>query len=102
MRIDLGRQAEILRLPTVDHVSNLMRKAYAVSERPGDESGYHDIIEGGTKRLVDVALVAGVKCFVYMSGVESMGEGNSPPCSSGSFDERHQPEPSTPYGRAKL
>nr|WP_089729071.1 NAD-dependent epimerase/dehydratase family protein [Candidatus Thiosymbion oneisti] len=52
----------------------------------------------GTRNLVDAALAAGIRRFVYLSSVKVMGAA----IGKGPVDEATPPAPDTLYGRAKL
>jgi len=101
IEVDLGQEGAKVDLSGVDTVFHLASKAHAVSERPGDDSGYRAIIVEGTRRIVAAAEAAGVQSFVYMSSVKAMGEGESAHASQ-PIDETMSPEPKTPYGCCKL
>jgi len=52
----------------------------------------------GTRNLLDAALAAGVRRFVYLSSIKVMGTA----IGKGPMDETTPPAPDTVYGRAKL
>jgi UDP-glucose 4-epimerase len=61
-------------LANVDTVFHLASKAHALSETPGSEDGYHEVIVDGTRRLLEAAITAPVKRFIYLSSVKAMGD----------------------------
>lgn len=104
-------------LAGIDAIYHLASKAHAVSELPGDDSGYSPIIVEGTRHLLQAAEAAGVHTFIYMSSVKAMGDAGfrqpqkEPIKAEGikaeGFAIRHSPSAIkrhrrlTPYGMAK-
>jgi UDP-glucose 4-epimerase len=99
--MDLSVTQSHLNLEGIGTVYHLASKAHALSEKPGDISGYREVIVEGTRRLVEVAERDKVERFIFMSSVKAMGEGLR-------FDQRApinenaDKKPSSPYGQAKL
>jgi nucleoside-diphosphate-sugar epimerase len=85
----------------VSTVFHLAGKAHDFSSMPGDDA-YRGIIVDGTRHLVDEARKSGIHRFILMSSVKAMGEGNPPGSKLQPLDEKMDPCPSSPYGRAKL
>lgn len=86
-------------LAGVASIYHLASKAHALSERPGDDSGYREIIVEGTRRILAAAERDGVAALVYLSSVKAMGEGNF---AGSMLDEKTEARPRSPYGEAKL
>jgi len=84
-------------LTRVDTIFHLAGKAHALSETRQDEEEYFHINTEGTRRLLEAARDAGVRCFVFISSVKAMGEGGDA-CQ----DESASCCPETPYGKSKL
>jgi UDP-glucose 4-epimerase len=97
-RVNLGVDpipAEILH--EVDTVFHLAGKAHALAELPGDTADYQQVNVTGTRTLLEAALSAGVKRFIYFSSVKALDEPGEQ-C----FDEDGQPAASKDiYGRSK-
>ncbi len=85
----------------VSTIYHLASRAHALSEPPHEVSVYNEIIVEGTRHLVEAALQAGVKRFVYFSSVKAMGEGNPSGSDPAPLDESNSPSPDSPYGQAK-
>jgi UDP-glucose 4-epimerase len=102
MSMDLTCTQSELKLDGIKTVFHLASKAHAVSEAPGDTSGYNAVIVEGTRRLVAAAERANVHSLVYMSSVKAMGEGESRSQQLHPLDESCSAKPETPYGLCKL
>jgi UDP-glucose 4-epimerase len=95
--IDLRRQTlppQALR--SCDVVFHLAAKVHADTRDDEDPEGYEAVNCGGTQRLLEAAMDAQVKSFVFFSSVKAMGEAHE-----GCWDERANPRPVTPYGKSK-
>lgn len=79
----------------VDMVFHLAGKAHAVTASLADEASYTRINVEATRKLLELAQMAGVRRFVFFSSVKAMGE-----CGAGE-DESAEPRPQTAYGRSK-
>ena len=98
---DLASPEASFDLSTVATVYHLAGKAHALSEQANTGDEYDEIIVNGTRRLLAAAEQAGVHKFIYASSVKAMGEGHA----AGQLEaitEEVTPEPTTPYGIAKL
>ncbi|MDZ7620965.1 MAG: NAD-dependent epimerase/dehydratase family protein [Candidatus Competibacteraceae bacterium] len=80
-------------METVFHAAGY---AHAEGDTPEFAARHWAINAEGTFRLLDAAITAGVKRFVFVSSVKAVGE-PGPRC----VDERWDAPPETPYGRAK-
>lgn len=83
-------------LSGVDTVSHLAGKAHALAETGADESAYQQINVEGTHLLLEAAMRADVRRFIFFSSVKAAGE-----CSEAAQDETSRCPPETPYGRSK-
>lgn len=63
------------------------------------ESVMRDVNIAGTVRLIEAAIAADVKRFVFVSSVKAVGESTQP---DAPFDTSTAPTPQDPYGRSKL
>ena len=87
-------------LAGADTVFHLAARVHADDDATPDAEREHAAINvGGTRALVSAAGTAGVRRFVFFSSVKAVGEAT--PIGQ-PFDETSNPEPKTPYGRAKL
>ena len=80
-----------------DRVFHLAGYAHAGGERLEDIDLHWRITVDGTKALIEDAVRAGVKTFVFASTVKAMGEGGT-----ACLDESSPASPSSAYGKAKL
>ncbi|MGR8929080.1 MAG: NAD-dependent epimerase/dehydratase family protein [Gammaproteobacteria bacterium] len=80
----------------VDTVFHLAGKAHTVAESEREKFEYHQINTEGTRKLLEGAKLAGVKCFVFFSSVKAVGEIDEQP-----MDETLNVPASTPYGQSK-
>lgn len=64
---------------------------------PGEEAAFHAVNVEGTRTLVQEAISAGVRGFVFASSVKAVGEESEKP-----WDETTPPAPVDAYGRTKL
>lgn len=82
----------------VDAVYHLASYAHA-SHVPEEQAAnaFRRVIIDGTRAILESALAAGVKSFVFVSSVKAMGEGGA-----SCLDETSQVAPQSAYGRAKL
>ena len=72
--------------------------AYVHRQRvPHDEDAYREVNVDGTVALLDASVAAGIRDFVFVSTVKTVGE-----ISHETWTERTQPAPADPYGRTKL
>jgi UDP-glucose 4-epimerase len=89
-------------LTGIDTVFHLASKAHAVSEVPGEDSGYTPIIVDGTRRLLDAMAASGLGRIIYLSSVKAMGDaGFRQPQSAPLIGSEPDQKPTTPYGKAK-
>jgi nucleoside-diphosphate-sugar epimerase len=79
----------------VNTVFHLAGKAHAVTASLADEASYTRINVESTRKLLELARVAGVSRFVFFSSVKAMGERGT------GEDESAVPRPETAYGRSK-
>ena len=87
--------AEILN--KVDTVFHLAGKAHALAELPGETADYQQVNVTGTRILLEAAVAAGVKRFIFFSSVKALADPGEQ-C----VDEGWQPAPATDiYGRSK-
>lgn len=80
----------------IDVVFHLAGKAHSLSDVVQDEEEYRRINTEGTRKLLEAAQLAGVKCFVFFSSVKAAGY-----CDRQPMDETVVVPPDTPYGRSK-
>ena len=71
MQADIAKDEPLPSFSNIETVYHLASKAHAVSEKPGDESGYYEVIVEGTKRVIESAERAGVARFIYISSVNT-------------------------------
>jgi nucleoside-diphosphate-sugar epimerase len=94
---DLSREdppaAALAGVRTVFHLAALTH----AEARAGSESDYEALNVEGTRRVLDAALAAGARRFVFVSSVKAMGEGGPQ-----RIEEDAEPRPTTAYGRSKL
>lgn len=62
-----------------------------------DDSAARDVNVEGTRRLLEAAVAAGTRAFVFASSIKAMGESSGVP-----WTERTPPAPPDAYGRTKL
>lgn len=91
---DLGALKEALR--GAEGVVHLAARVHVPSGR-GDEAAFHAVNVEGTRTLLQEAVAAGVRAFVFVSSVKAVGERNEAP-----WDETTPPAPVDAYGRTKL
>ena len=84
-------------LSGVDTIFHLAGKAHALTENIEEASGYQKINVNGTKLLLEAAVNANVRRFIFFSSVKAKGEGGETV-----LDESCRMSPETPYGRSKL
>ena len=94
---DLSDPASLARacagMDTVLHAAGF---AHADATLPGFAARHWTVNAEGTFHLLDAAVAAGVRRFIFLSSVKAAGE-PGPRC----VDERWDAPPETPYGRAK-
>ena len=100
---DLADSASLTRacagIDTVIHAAGF---AHAdVGNTPEFAARHWAINADGTFRLLDAAVVAGVKRFIFLSSVKAVGEPESPWVDERWVDERWNAPPETTYGQAK-
>lgn len=73
--------------------------AHVHQRHPGaaDDPGFFTVNVEGTRRLMEVAIAAGVRDFVFASSVKAVGEEGALP-----WTEETPPRPEDAYGRSKL
>lgn len=82
----------------VDTVFHLAGHAHAEDVDPQRDAETHRrVTVEGTRALLNEAVNAGVRCFVFVSSVKVLGEGGD-----ACLDERSPPLPRSNYGLAKL
>jgi nucleoside-diphosphate-sugar epimerase len=93
------RDARAMRAATrdIDVVFHLAGLAHIVSSRREDDSAYREVNVAGTRNVLDGAIAAGTRAFVFFSSVKAMGERTR-----GCADETTPERPETAYGRTKL
>ena len=100
---DLADSASLTRacagINTVIHVAGF---AHADAVNTPEFAARHWAINAkGTFRLLDAAVAAGVKCFIFLSSIKAVGELESPWVDERWVDERWNTPPETAYGQAK-
>jgi len=95
---DLGRKP-ILRLNDArpEAVFHLAGRVHIPDDGPDAEAEHTLVTVEGTQHLLQAAAEAGVSVFVFFGSCAVMPEGTV-----SELDETAQPDPRTPYGRAKL
>ncbi len=84
-------------LRDVDAVIHLAARAHVIDETAEDEEAFMSVNAGGTSRLVEQSVEAGVRRFILMSSIGAVT------ASSDSLVTLNTPcKPETPYGRSKL
>lgn len=99
-----GRQGDLEAITSLEHVCDgvdtvfhLAGFAHSVNVSTRQENEIHKrITVTGTEALLEAALRAGVRRFVFVSSVKAMGEGGE-----GLIDENSESVPTTTYGVAK-
>jgi UDP-glucose 4-epimerase len=73
--------------------------AHVHQQHPGaaDDPAFFTVNVEGTRRLMEIAIAAGVRDFVFASSVKAVGEGGALP-----WTEETPPQPEDAYGRSKL
>ena len=84
-------------LSGVDTIFHLAGKAHALAETVEETSEYQKINVDGTKLLLEAAIDANVRNFIFFSSLSTMREAENE-----ILDERDSPRPKTPYGASKL
>jgi nucleoside-diphosphate-sugar epimerase len=90
------RPAVAAALRGVEGVIHLAARVHQPA-RPGDEASFRAVNVEGTRLLLEEALAAGVRDFVFASSVKAVGERSDSP-----WDETTPPAPVDPYGKTKL
>lgn len=75
---------------------HLAGKAHAVAETLAEQADYRQVNIDGTRKLLEAAKQAGVKCFVFFSSVKAVGDGEYQP-----IDEKVTIPATTCYGQSK-
>ena len=83
-------------LAGVDTVFHLAAKTDDGRTSPSDEGVFYEVNTGGTAKLLEAAVSAGVTRFVLLSSIKAMG-----PSGDACVGEDTPARPSTPYGRSK-
>lgn len=81
----------------VSSIFHLAGKAHAIDELNCTPDEYFNINVGGTKKLLEIAVLAKTKKFIYCSSIKAMGEGGDIP-----LIESAPNLPITSYGKSKL
>jgi nucleoside-diphosphate-sugar epimerase len=84
-------------LAGVDTVFHLAGKAHTRARSDAEIRQYETVHVHGTRSLLQAARQAGVRCFVLLSSVKAMGEGDADV-----WDESTPCAPQNPYGVTKL
>lgn len=85
-------------LKEVDIVIHLAARAHQLNDQASDpEAEFRRVNYKGTKRLVEQAIAAGVKHFIFISSIGAMAT-----LSDTILSEESPCQPDTPYGRSKL
>ena len=85
-------------LKEVDIVIHLAARAHQLNDQASDpEAEFRRVNYKGTKRLVEQAIAAGVKHFIFVSSIGAMAT-----LSEQTLTEESSCHPDTPYGRSKL
>jgi UDP-glucose 4-epimerase len=95
--VDLGRDSVRLGDVRPDAVFHLAARVHIVDDGQEAEAEHTRVTVEGTRDLLRAAAGAGAGVFVFFSTCAVMPEG-----SSSAMDETTTPQPTTPYGRAKL
>ncbi len=99
----IERHGDLDRLQTLDGVCTGMETVFHLAGYSGPESDgsaedvHWQVTVEGTRALLAQARRAGIRRFVFVSSVKSMGEGGAT-----RLDESSPAVPVSPYGRAKL
>jgi nucleoside-diphosphate-sugar epimerase len=80
----------------IDIVFHLAGKAHSLAENRQDLAEYRHINTEGTRKLLEAAKLAGVKCFVFFSSVKAAGD-----CEVQPMDETTTVPADSPYGQSK-
>ena len=95
---DLERPASLVDVcEGVETLFHLASCAHVLDAVANDGGRHRRVTEQGTHALLRAAERSGVRCFVFVSSVKAMGEGDER-----RLDESNEPVPETPYGKAKL
>lgn len=95
---DLSRRENAM--PTVDVFIHLAARTHVLVELVDDpETDYHRVNVEGTRAVLDAAINAGAKRFVFMSSVKAVGEWSTP---GDPLGPTTRPRPEDAYGRTKL
>lgn len=81
----------------VDAVVHLAAHVHVMSGAP-DPTVFHDVNVGGSLSLLEAAIAAGAKTFIYMSSVKAAGEETQP---GRPLSHNDTPAPEDDYGRSK-
>jgi nucleoside-diphosphate-sugar epimerase len=77
---------------------HLAGRAHVLREPAGDPAAaFREVNVEGTQRLVDAAIVAGVRRVIFLSSIGAVATTAAQP-----VDDATPPAPDTPYGRSKL
>jgi nucleoside-diphosphate-sugar epimerase len=81
-----------------DAVIHLAARVHVMGDRTADSAAaYEQVNVEGTRVLLQEAIAAGVRTFVFISSVKAVGESTATP-----WTEDAVPAPGDPYGRSKL
>lgn len=89
----------------VETVFHLAGKADTLSKQKSDESEYFRVNTEGTRRVLELAKLSGVKRFVFFSTIKAMSRSDPSQrwheIPSRPWNESDYIDPDTPYGRSK-
>jgi len=80
----------------IDTIFHLAGKVHSLAEAMQDEEEYWRINTEGTRKLLEAAQQAGVKCFIFFSSVKAAGD-----CDRQPMDETVATLPDSGYGQSK-
>jgi len=82
----------------VDAVVHLAARVHVMRDRAADPlAEFRRVNVEGTRALLDAAIAAGARAFVFASSAKAMGEWTTAP-----WTEETEPRPADPYGVSKL
>lgn len=98
---DLGvARIDPAKLAGAECVIHLAARTHVINETATDAGAAYMLANvEGTRALVDAAIAAGVRRFVFMSSAKAMGESTAP---GAPFNIRSPARPQDDYGRSKL
>jgi nucleoside-diphosphate-sugar epimerase len=91
------REAIRAALVGCDTVFHLAAKVHDLGASPQEDAQYRAVNVEGTRHVLECAVAAGARRFVFFSSIKAMGEERA-----GCADEATPASPETAYGRSKL